>query len=68
MACGGGQFAGGSFALMPGGELRGIIDLCHQHGVKVRLRGAKGFVQAQWPPCLPCARGPCTCGPPRTGR
>jgi hypothetical protein len=39
------KFAGGSFALMPGRAVRGLIDLCHAHDVPV---STGGFIEHVW--------------------
>ena len=41
------KFAGGSFTLMPGEALRGLIDLCHAHDVRVSTGGYMEHVLAQ---------------------
>jgi phosphosulfolactate synthase (CoM biosynthesis protein A) len=41
------KFAGGSFTLMPRDVLAGVIDLCHEHDVKVSTGGFIEFVLAQ---------------------
>jgi phosphosulfolactate synthase (CoM biosynthesis protein A) len=41
------KFAGGSFALMPRQAVRGLIDLCHDHGVLVSTGGFIEFVLGQ---------------------
>jgi phosphosulfolactate synthase (CoM biosynthesis protein A) len=43
------KFAGGSFSLMPRQALKGLIDLCHQHGVMVSTGGFLERVLVQGP-------------------
>lgn len=43
------KFAGGSFALMPDGKLREMIDLCHRHDVQVSTGGFIEYVLTQGP-------------------
>jgi phosphosulfolactate synthase (CoM biosynthesis protein A) len=46
------KFAGGSFALMPRGALKEVIDLCHQHDVMVSTGGFLERVLVQGPPSV----------------
>src|SRR5215831_13083368 len=41
------KFAGGSFALMPQGAVKELIDLCHAHGVLVSTGGFIEYVLTQ---------------------
>ena len=41
------KFAGGSFTLLPGDVLTGIVELCHEHDVKVSTGGFIEYVLAQ---------------------
>jgi phosphosulfolactate synthase (CoM biosynthesis protein A) len=43
------KFAGGSFALMPKGVVKELIDLCHAHDVMVSTGGFIEFVLTQGP-------------------
>lgn len=43
------KFAGGSFALMPRRAVRGLLDLCHEHGVKVSTGGFLEHVLTRGP-------------------
>src|SRR5437588_2118256 len=40
------KFAGGSFSLMPRAAVKGLIDLCHAHNVRV---STGGFIEAVVP-------------------
>ena len=41
------KFAGGSFSLMPRSAVKGLIDLCHRHGVLVSTGGFIEYVLTQ---------------------
>lgn len=41
------KYAGGSFALMPRAQVRGLNDLCHEHAVEVSTGGFLEYVLAQ---------------------
>jgi phosphosulfolactate synthase (CoM biosynthesis protein A) len=43
------KFAGGSFALMSETAIRGLIDLCHTHGVRVSTGGFIEYVLTRGP-------------------
>lgn len=43
------KFAGGSFALMPESVIRGLIDLCHSHDVRVSTGGFIEYVLTRGP-------------------
>jgi phosphosulfolactate synthase (CoM biosynthesis protein A) len=43
------KFAGGSFALMTGQAIRGMVEVCHQHGVLVSTGGFIEFVLTRGP-------------------
>src|SRR4051812_35709757 len=43
------KFAGGSFSLMPRSVVRQLIELCHQHDVRVSTGGFIEYVLTQGP-------------------
>ena len=53
------KFAGGSFALIPAGALRELIDLCHAHGVRVSTGGFIEYVLTQGPQAVEAYLGAC---------
>ena len=53
------KFAGGSFALMPRRALKGIIDLCHAHDVKVSTGGFLEHVLTRGPDAVDRYLGEC---------
>ncbi len=53
------KFAGGSPLVLPRREVRGLIDLCHAHGVLVSTGGMLEFVLTRGPKAVDCCLGEC---------
>ncbi|MHB8876398.1 MAG: phosphosulfolactate synthase [Myxococcaceae bacterium] len=53
------KYAGGSFALMPRGVVKSVIDLCHRHQVTVSTGGFIEYVLTQGAPAVDRYLGEC---------